>query len=360
MQNFMMEGVTPYGELTSLSIQSIIYKGPISAGQFPYHVNIPLTMLLLFLPLAWIKDLALARAIWLIILELGLFGVVIVSLRLAHWRPHWAFLIVILVFSVFWLPSVSMFVTATSIVIQTLVFYGALRSIQLGSDELGGALAALCLLNIEATGLVFFALIVWIFSTRRWRILGGIVMVMAILLGLSFVLLPDWVFPFMGATLSNWQSGIMPSTFNLFEGWLPGIGQRLAQILAVAAFTIIFLEWRAVRGQNVRWLFWTTCLTATLTPLLGIPYFQSWLVLTLPGVLLIVSIMVERWRLLGFGSAIITIAGLFLGLWGAQLYGITSAFILFYPLTLTMLLYWVRWGAVRQAPLWADQVTRRR
>ncbi len=359
MQNFMMDGVTPYGEVTLLNIQNIIYHRPVQAGQYPYQVNIPLFMLLLYLPLAWISDLTFARAVWMVLLELGLFGVVLVSLRLARWKPHWLFLLFILLFSVFWLPSVAMLVTATSVIFQALVFCGVLRSLELGSDELAGALAALGLLNIEATGLVFLTLVIWIFSTQRWRVLGGIGMTLAVLTGLSLLLYPGWILPFFGSLVSNWQSGVIPSTYSLFEGWLPGIGKRLAQILAVAALTLLFLEWRAVRGQDVRWLFWTICFTAAITPLIGIPNFPNWSVFTLPGILLVASVMVQRWKLLGLGSAIIVLVGVFSGLWAAQLNGITSGFILFYPLVLTLLLYWVRWGAVRQPRLWADEIALR-
>ena len=359
IQNFMLQGVTPYGELTKLNIQSLIYKQPILPGQYPYRANIPLFLLILFLPFGWIRDFILARAIWLIFLEVGLVAVVLISLRLARWKPHWLFLIFILLFSVFWLPSVTMFVTATPIILQALVFFAALRAIELGSDELGGALAALMFINIEATGLVFLALLIWIFSTQRWRVLAGTGMMLAVLMGLSFLLMPSWLLPFFGAILGNWQSGVLPSTYTLFTDWLPGIGQRLAQILAVAALTITMLEWRAVRGQNVRWLFWTACLSAAVAPLLGIPYMPGWLVFTLPGVLLVASVMSQRWGLFGLFGAIITLAVVFIGLWTAQLNGLTSVFVLFYPLSLTLLLYWVRWGAVRPPRMWADELARR-
>ena len=128
----------------------------------------------------------LARAIWLIFLEVGLMGVALISLRLARWKPHWLFLIFILLFSAFWLPSFTMFVTATPIILQALVFFTALRALELGSDELAGALAALSLMNIEATGLAFLALLVWIISTQRWRALAGILMTLAVLLGLAY------------------------------------------------------------------------------------------------------------------------------------------------------------------------------
>ena len=46
MQNFMMSGVTPYGEFTALNIQNLIYNHPLTKGDFPYNVNVPLYMLM--------------------------------------------------------------------------------------------------------------------------------------------------------------------------------------------------------------------------------------------------------------------------------------------------------------------------
>ena len=356
MRNFMLDSIPPYGELTSRNIQTLVYQRSLLPGQYPFHVNIPLFLLMFFIPLSWIKDLLVARTIWMIILEAGLFGVIFISMRLSHWRPHWILMIFIMLFGAFWLPSVSMLITGTSIVLQALLFYTALRSIELYADELAGALIALCLLNIEATGMVFLGLMVWIFSTQRWRILGGIGMTLVVLFSISLIFYPTWIFPFIGSTLANWQSATIPSTYSLFEAWVPGIGRRLAQLTSITALSIILFEWSAVRGQDVRWLFWTISLTATLTPLLGLPYFPQWTVFTLPAILLVVSVMVQRWKLVGLISTFFVLIGIFLGLWGAQLKGFVSIFILFYPIALTLLLYWVRWGAVRQPRLWADEI----
>lgn len=359
MRNLMMQGVTPYGELTALNIQTLLYKGPLQPGQNPYPVNIPLFFLLFYLPLSWISDLSLATAVWLSLLLASLFGVAAISIRLTRWKPGWIMLLIVLLFSATWQPAAAMLISATPIILQALVIVGAVLNIESGSDELAGALIALSLLNIEATGLVFLVFVVWIFSTGRWRVLGGIAMLLVILLTLSLVILPGWLWGFFTASLVNWRAGFMPSTYSLFEAWLPGIGHRLAQILAIAALTVFFLEVRAVRGQGSLWLFWTTCLAAALAPLLGFPYLPQWLVFSLPGMVLVVAVMANRWKLVGLTSAILTLAIIYAGLWLAQIYAITSVFILFYPLALTVLLYWVRWGAVRQPRLWADEIRQR-
>jgi hypothetical protein len=358
IRNFVMVGVTPYGELTNLNIQSIIYDQPLLPGQYPYKVNLPLFVLMLFLPFGWISDLSLARAVWMIFLEGSILGVVFLFIRLCRWSPHWLFFTILLLFSVFWMPSALMLMTGTSIGLQTLVIFGAIRAIDLGSDELAGSLAALALVNVEATGLVLIILVVWALSAQRWRILGGMGMMLAVLTGISLLLMPSWILPFFNTTFTNWQSVALPSTYQLFEGWMPGIGQRLAQMLAIASLAILLMEARAVRGKDVRWLIWTVSLTAAITPLLGIPYTTSLLALTLPGVLLVVSVMVQRWGGVGLGGAVIVLLAMFLGLWGAQLKGYSSVFIFFFPLVLSLLLYWVRWGAVRPPRLWADEIVR--
>ena len=356
MRNFMMSSDAPYGENTVVQIQTQIYGRAARSAQYPYNVNIPLFLLILYLPLAWLKDFVLARAFWMIVLELSLFGVVLLSLRLARWKVHWSIGIFLLIFGVSWQPSVSMLMTGTSVMVQAFLFLLAFRNLELGADELAGALIALTFINLEITGFVLVTLLVWIISNQRWRVLGGMLMMLILLMILSFILLPGWVLPFMTATIANLRSGVVPSTYGIVESWLPGIGLRLAQILSVVALAILFLEWWAVRGQDVRWLFWTACLSAAVAPLLGIPFFPQWLAFTLPGVLLVVAVMVKRWRLLGFISAFVMLIGLFSGLWLAQRYGFTSVFLLFYPLLLTVLLYWVRWGAIHHTRLWVDEI----
>jgi hypothetical protein len=367
IEDFAMRGVSPYSEETMLDVQRAIYGRPARTGEYPYHVDVPLNTLILFiLPLLGFKllglspDLFVIRTLWMILLEVASAALIFISLRLARWQPRWVFLLFILLFGVFWMPFISTLVTGNSIILQAFFLFGALRAIDLQADELGGAMAALALVNIESTGMIFIAILVWALSTQRWRVLYGFGMMWAILIGLSFVLLSSWILPFIQSLLGNWRSGVLPSTFALFESWFPGIGQRLAQILAVGALTILFMEWRAVRQQDVRWLFWTACISAAVTPLLGFPTVPGWLALTLPGVLLVVSVMVQRWGVLGWGSAILVSAGLFFGLWAAQIGHAQAVFILIYPLILTILLYWVRWWAVRPPRVWADQISLRR
>jgi len=359
LQNVALSGISPYGEATTREVQQLIYGRTALPGEHPYRVDLPFHLLILFLPFSSIRDLTVARAVWMVLLEVALFSVVGLSLAQFRWKLNWLFLIFVLLFCVFWMPSVSALFTGNSIVLQAFCLVGALRAIEKQADELGGALLALALVNLQATGMAILLIFVWAFSVQRWRILYGLGMILVVLIGVSVVLLPSWELPFLGALVGNWRAGAFPSTFSLFTSWFPGIGSRLAQILAVVTLTVLLLEWSAVRGKDVRWLFWTVSLTAALTPLLGLPFLPAWLAFTIPGLLLAVSTLGQRWGPFGLVFAFVILIFVFFGLWAAQLQGLIALFLLGYPLFLSLILYWVRWSAIRPPRLWADQIAQR-
>lgn len=358
-QNFILEGTSPYDKETLSAIQKLIYGHQAKAGDHPYRVNVPLFFLVFFIPLSLIRDLAVARAIWLVVLEASLLMSVFFALRLMNWKPHWAVGLGLGLFFIFWQPSSAMIVSSTSSVIQIFIMLSALRCLEVGSDELAGFLIAITLVNLEMTGFVFITLLVWVFSTQRWRVLAGILMTLVLLVMLSILLLPGWMYPFLLETLRNWIIGFIPSTYVLFERWMPGIGQRIAQIISVAALTLLLFTWTSLRGRDIRSLFWSVCFTSAIVPLLGVPYFPYWLVYTTPAVVLIVSGMIQRWKLIGYISSAVFLLVVFGVLWLAQIRGYSSIFIMFYPILLVMLLYWMRWAVVRPPRMWADEIALR-
>ncbi|MEI6288875.1 MAG: hypothetical protein WCP19_00455 [Chloroflexota bacterium] len=358
-QNFMLDGKSPYSVETSRSIQELIATKAQRQSKNLFHVDMPLFILMFFFPLSSIIDLNLARAIWMVVLEIALGIVIIVSLKLNRWKPGLLILIFITIFSVFWLPTINMLQLGSSLILQACLFLLALRSLELGYDELAGFLCAFCLVNLEATALVLIILVVWAVSSHRWRFFNGLIMTLTILIILSLILDYSWMVPFAGSLISKWQNGTQVSTFSLLEYWMPGIGYKLAQILSVTVLALFLLELRAVRGQEVRWLFWTTCLGIAAAPLMGFSYLPAWAVFSLPAVLLIFSVMIQRWRLPGLIGALTVGLVLTGGLWYALVFRHNSIFILFYPVLLTLLLYWIRWGAVRPPKLWVDEINAR-
>jgi hypothetical protein len=66
--------------------------------------------------------------------------------------------------------------------------------------------------------------------------------------------------------------------------------------------------------------------------------------------------MEQRWGRFGRWSAAVLLLTIFFGLWAALRATVGSVFTLFFPLLLIVLLYWVRWWAIRPPRLWADAI----
>jgi hypothetical protein len=358
-QNFILKGSVPYQDLTR-SLQELVYGHGARPGEELRRLDMPLYLLLFFVffsPILVIRDALLARAVWMVLLEVELAVLVFLAVGLLRWRPGRVYLIFLMLFGVFWAPGLLSVYTGSTIIFQALMVFGAMRVLEIGADELAGAMLALAWFNLEAVGLLVLLLLFWTLSAGRLRVLAGFVMVTLTFAALSIFFNTNWVLPFASAVLDNWRSNPHPTTYSLFQGWLPAIGERLAQGLTLVVALMLIAEWRAVRGKEPRWLLWTAALTAAATPLLGMPFVPVWLVLTFPALLLVLTTMEQRWGTFGRWSALALICATFFGLWLAFRNNIGSVFVLLYPAGLIFLLYWVRWWAVRPPRLWADVIS---
>ena len=356
-QNFILSAAAPYQDLTK-SLQGLVFgAGARPAGETLRRLSLPLYVLLVFSPFIMIRDALLARAAWMVFLEVELIGLVFLAVELLHWKPGRLYITLLVLFGVFWAPAVVSLYSGSAIIFQAVLVIGALRALEFGADELAGALLALTWFNLEAVAPVVILILFWTLLSRRLRVWAGFLLATVILVGFSVFFSTTWLLAYLGAVLANWNSNAAPTTYSLFTAWLPGIGLRIAQGVTLAALLILIAEWRAVRGKDLRWLLWTASLTIAVTPLLGMPFIPAWLVLSFPGLLLVLAIMEQRWGTFGRWSALALFCVVFFGLWAAFRANVGSVFVVFYPLMLIFLLYWVRWWAVRPPRLWADIIS---
>lgn len=359
-QNFALQGFSPYAVGNALEVQRLVYGRTARAGERSFQFTMPLYVTLLFFPLASIRDFFIARALWLVLLQAATVGLVSISMHLSRWRASWLSLPLALLFALTWQPGALSMLDGNFILLQSLLVFGGVRALENEADELTGALAALGLVYIRVTGLTLLLLAVWTIASGRYRILAGFLMTLTVLVAVSFLVSPGWFSEFFFTSLLEWRSQVLPSTFRSLENWFPGIGIPLAQGLRAIAIIILFFEWQAVRGKGPHWLFWTMSLTAVLTPWFGMGFAPSWTAFSLPAVILVFSVMGQRWGLLGRLAAFLVGLGLLAGLWAAHFAGLDSIFLFVYPLLMTLLLYWVRWWATRPPRLWMDMLLQRR
>ena len=101
IRTVLFDNATPYGELASSRGQSLIYGISGSAGVHPTLLDIPFHIAGFLIPFSLIQDFPLARALWMVLLEIALILTVFICLRIFRWAPNPAVGAMIIFFSIF-------------------------------------------------------------------------------------------------------------------------------------------------------------------------------------------------------------------------------------------------------------------
>lgn len=354
--NLLIEGLTPYGEFTTYEIQKMVYGRAAGPGELPLRVGMPLPLLMLFLPLGASSDMELARAVWMVILEIGLILLLVFSLHLSQWQTNWFSLLFLFLLGFLWAFSVSALLAGNTVILLAMFLFGSMLALRASLDELAGMLLALSFFDLETGGLLLLFLLVWALLNGRWRVWAGLLMTLTILGVVAFIIDSSWALSFLMATIINWQANVDPSTFSLFTAWFPGLGERIAWGLAFVVLLLLMVEsQQALKRSALQW-FWVACLVVAVTPLVGLPVRQAGLVILLPAFLLSASVLVQHWPAIGRWISLVILLVALGASWLFVTLDIQSGF-LWMSLMTIFLLYWVRWWVVRPARLWADRIS---
>ena len=358
-RTFIQYGDSPYGAPATQRAQIIYYGRLASEGQDPLMLWLPLPVELFYFPIALVTDYVLARAIWLTCLEAALVGLGMLSLRLTGWKPGRIFLPVVLLLPLLWVYGVFSLVSSNATGFIALALVGFLLALRSEADELAGGLLILLVSAPRLTGILAFFIFWWIIYQRRWRILWGFLMGVAVLLGLAFLFLPDWFLAFLGGLFSHFANNPGFSSTSIFATWSPVVGLRLGWVLAAGLLLWLFFEWGNTLTKDFRAFLWTASLTLSVTPLLGIPMVPSEYLFLFVPLMLFLAILAERqpW-LRRWGAAAIAQVVFLAGLWLLTLFLVRAnvyvtlnvVLFLFLPVALVVGLTWMRWWFIHSVP----------
>lgn len=352
-RTFLHDGDNPYGESATQHAQMAYYGRLAVEGEDPLRLATMLPVEFFYFPFALIKDYSLARGLWMALGEIALVTGTFLCLSLTGWKPRKFLLLVVILFSLFWIYAFNPLRDGSPTPFVALGLLGALFSVRLEKDELAGALLALSLLE-PGIAAVFLLFVLWhVVVFHRWRIFLGFLMAVGFFTVASFLLLPSWFIPFLQGVLSHSHYSPGLSTSVLLADWWPVLGPKISIALSIGLGAVLFLEWRHMRGKDFRHVLWVASLTLAAVPLTGLPVSQDeHLLLFLPFTLLL-SIAAERWtgvRGSFFSSGILI--GVFLLLW--LISGNVHARFLLLPVLLFVGLYWMRLWAVHPPRTWSD------
>lgn len=363
---FLFDKIDPYSGAIPARVQELVYGDPAQAGDEPYILDTPFHILLLYFPFSLLSDPLLARAIFTLILELALFALALLSLRLTDWETPRTFVVLFIPFCFFNFYAFQALLEASPVLLLGLVYAGILLALRAGQDELAGALMAVSLYYWEV-GAPFLILVAWrVYSEGRGRVLAGFGMLSFILLAASFLWYPNWIIPYLRAGMNNLRADFGFTIQESFAQIFPSQNGTFAWIFIGILVVTLAYEWSTAHSADFRRFYWVCCLSLAATPLLGFRTEMEHLAVLVIPLALIFAVVHDRWRRMGAGLMILLLLAVFLIPWAGysfalpRLDGLTQEIMfLFLPLFTIIGLYWIRWWALRPPRTWADLVSRK-
>lgn len=359
-RTFLVRGGEPYGATSAFEAQVLAYGRPAHQDENPYWLDLPFFLLPFYFPIALVPDATLARGLWALASQLALVGAMLLTMRVIEWSPPRLVVVLSAVTLVFSYYSVAALIEGSAVIFLCLIYISMLWALKEARDEWAGALGALGLFLWEA-GLVYLLFITWrVFHDRRWRVLAGFGMALAILLLIAFLLDPGWFMPFLIASVGMLRSNAGISSSAALLRLVPDGGRAIARVLSILMSGMILYEWAISRGADFRGFTWTACLVLAATPLLGIRTELSNLVVLIPSLALIFSVAIQKGSRYGW-FGVLFMAASFVVPWLLRMTtaGTTAEgdlLFLFLPCLTVMGLYWIRWRFLRPARTWLDEV----
>ncbi len=312
---FLLDKASPYSEAVAEKIQTLAYGRPAQPGEHELRVSYPLYSVALFAPFALVSDYALARTLWMTVLEAALLGVALAALRQAHWSPSLPTAAGYLLFAVTWYHSVRPLVNGNAVIIVALLIVVTLLALRSGRDGLAGAMLALSTIKPQVVILLVVFLGLWAVTARRWRVVIGFVGTMAALLIVSVVLLPGWPLEFMREVI-RYPAYNPPGTLgSALAAMIPGLGTQVGWGVTVILGVLLIVEWRSAWGRGSARFEWAVNLTLAASCWIGIQTDPgNFIVLLLP----LAAILASLARSVRRGGEWLTLAmmlALEVGLW---------------------------------------------
>lgn len=347
----LYEGESPYSDRVAARIQEQAYGDLAAEGQHQLRFVYPLYSMVLFAPFAVISNFAAARALWMTVLETGIFLTALLNLRILRWEPDLWLKAVYFVFSLTWYHAIRGLINGNAVVAVTLLITLFLLALRSGRYVLSGMILALATLKPNLMLVPVLYVIAWAITNRHWTLIGSFFAALTGLTITGMLLLPDWIIQ------NLWEifkfPGYNPALTlgEVLGDWLPGIRLQVRWAPTAVLGLVLLLEWWTSRKGSFTQFLWTFSFTLVASQWIGIPTDPGNFIILFPALVIILAAWDKRWKKNGSFAAAAALAVLWAGIWWIFLstvkmdYQPIQSSIMFIPLPafLFLGLYWVKY-----------------
>jgi len=356
-RSLFIDGVNPYSETARSGMFSSAAREGIQLIPGAHYAS-PLYAAFVTLPFATISDYTLARAVWMTLMEVCLIALVFMALNLAHWPIKPLPLGLLVLFALFWFHGLEPLITGNMGILVAFLITGIFLAIRARHYELAGVLLGFA--TIEPHAMLLFALfvVIWSFQAKHAKLTGWFLATVVLIGATSALIRPRWVMDYLSIIIH--PSNLTPTISAVLQSFLPAAGRRLGIILSSITGLILLVEWFISKKKDFEGFYWTGLLTLALSPWIGLPTEPGVFIVVFPAIIFSYYLWLERWPRVGIVIVGVATLLLFAGIWmiylpkaGTPTSAIAGLFFA-QPLLVTIMLYWVRWWAIRKPKVWYD------
>ena len=268
---FLVDGLNPYSDEVTRRIQLGMYGHLAEEGADQVAFAYPMYTIYLFFPLSLIPSYPQAQALWQAILEFALLLAVFFTFRMYRWQPKPWLLAATCLWSILFYPGARSIILGQFAIVVFAFIALALWAVKESKDILAGACLALSTIKPQMVFLLIPLLLLWAIYHRRWRLVGGFVMSMIVLVLSSLLLVPTWPADFL-AWMVKYPSytAIGSPIWTLTHYFFPQLGTPVEIVISLLVLGHLLYAWRgAVRGS---WLEfdWVVAMTLIVTNLIAL------------------------------------------------------------------------------------------
>lgn len=364
-RSLIFDGISPYSDQVALRIQTAAYGHPAQGIEHELRVAYPLYSVFLFAPFSLINDFVIARAIWMTVLEIALVLMAFLTLNLINWKPSLVIQGSILLFSLIWYHAVRGVINGNAVILLALLLTAVFSFIKTGQDELAGLLLAVTTIKPHLVILIIPFILFWSVYHKRWKIIIWFFGSMALLIGMAYLIIPDWIYQNIWEILQYPGYNPAGSLAAALSEWFPAYEKELKWGTAVFMGMILIFEcWKARKGSFAHFL-WTGSLVIMISQWIGIQTDPGNFILLFPALILVLSIIVDRWQgqanwiTAAFLALLLVIPWIIFIATVQRSYQPVQSPVMFIPLPLISLvgLYWIKWWVISPSrKIWDDNL----
>ncbi len=268
-RELLLQGRNPYDREIELEAQKGIFGRHTNPDEDQVNFAYPLYTIYLFWPLTYLPY-AWAQAIWMVVLQFALLGLIIVLFDLLNWRLQPWLLVATLLWGLYFYPGTRTVMLGQFSALVALFLMLSLWGLKQGHDQFAGAVLPLTTIKPQMVFLVIPLLLLWAGRQGRRAFIIAFTISLSSLCLSSLFFVPDWPLRFLNNLRAySGYVGFGSPLENMLAYFAPALMSIFHPLLTLLLGGLMLWQWKQVLFKKPEDLLWAVNITLLISNLIA-------------------------------------------------------------------------------------------